>query len=90
MAAVVVSFDGRVYDGAVHALHLAVGPWVVGRGQVVLDVILVADLIEAESPVASLWRLSISGSSCSLHHDDETKTLLKSQSQIWDIGADGE
>ena len=42
VAAVVIAFDGRFFDDAVHALHLAVGRWMVGLGQVVFDVVLVA------------------------------------------------
>ena len=47
MAAVVITFDGRFFDGAVHALHLAIRPWMVGLGQAVFDVVFAADLIEA-------------------------------------------
>ena len=60
VAAVVIAFDGRFFDGAVHALHLAVGPWVVGLGQAVIDVVITADLIEAENPVAGRPAVAIS------------------------------
>jgi hypothetical protein len=60
MAAVVITFDGRFFDGAVHALHLAIRPWMVGLGQAVFDVVLAAELIEAENPVASRPAVAIS------------------------------
>jgi hypothetical protein len=59
VAAVVIAFDGRFFNGAFHALHLAIGPWLVGLGQVVFDVVLAADLVEAENSVAGLWRLRL-------------------------------
>ena len=69
---------------------MAVGRWMVGLGQAVFDGVLGADLIEAENSVAGLWRLSFSGPSGFLRHDDDTNTLLKSLPQTWDRGADGE
>ena len=51
VASVVIAFDGRFFDGAVHALHLASRPWMVGLGQAVFDVVLAAYLIEAENSV---------------------------------------
>ena len=50
VAVVVVAFDSRFFEGAVHPLHLAIGPCVVGLGQSVFDVVLAADLIEVFSP----------------------------------------
>ncbi len=47
VAAVVIAFDGRFFDDAVHALHLVIRPWMVGLGQAVFDVVFAADLIEA-------------------------------------------
>ncbi len=38
--------DCRVLDGAVHALGLAVGPWMIGLGRLVCDAIFDADAIE--------------------------------------------
>jgi hypothetical protein len=35
VAAVVIAFDGSFFDGAVHELHLAIRPWMVGLGQAV-------------------------------------------------------
>ena len=54
VAVVVVTFDSRFFESAVHALHLAIRPWMCGLSQVVFDVVLAADLIVAENPVASL------------------------------------
>ena len=50
VACVMEPFDRRVLDGAVHPLDLAVGPWVVGLGQPVLDAVLLADHVEARRP----------------------------------------
>ena len=59
VAVVAVAFDSRFFTGAVHALHLAIGRWMVGLGQVVFDVVLAVDLVEADNPIAGIWRLSI-------------------------------
>jgi hypothetical protein len=40
---VVEALDGRVLDGAVHALDLAVGPWMIDLGEPAFDPVLVAD-----------------------------------------------
>ena len=90
VAVVVKAFIGRFFDGAVHVLHLAIRSRMVGLGQAVFDGVLGADLIEAENSVAGLRRLSFSGPSWFLRHDDDTNTLLKSLPQPWDRGADGE
>jgi len=42
-----LSTRGRVLDGAVHALHLAVGPRVVGLGKAMLDTVGLTDHVEA-------------------------------------------
>ncbi len=34
-----VSFDGRVLDGAVHALDLPIRPWMLGFRQPMIDVV---------------------------------------------------
>ena len=47
MALVVVALDGRLLEGAVHPLDLAVGPRMVRLGEPVLDAVLAADLVEA-------------------------------------------
>ena len=47
MALVVKAFDGRLLDGAVHALDLAVGPWMVRFGEPVFDIVRLADHVEA-------------------------------------------
>ncbi len=43
---VVELLDVGFFDGSVHAFGLAVGPGMVGLGQLVLDAVLVADTIE--------------------------------------------
>lgn len=43
---VVVALDGGLFEGAVHALDLAIGPRVVHLGQPVLDAMLVAHAVE--------------------------------------------
>lgn len=47
VAAVMVALDAGVLDGAVHALDLATGPWVVRLGEPMLDAVFAADLVEA-------------------------------------------
>lgn len=47
MALVVKTFDRRLLDGPVHPLDLTVGPWVVRFGEPVLDVVGLADHVEA-------------------------------------------
>ena len=46
---VMVALDGRFLDRAVHALDLAVGPWVLGLGRAVLDVVPGAGVFEGVS-----------------------------------------
>jgi hypothetical protein len=47
VALVVEAFDGRLLNGAVHPLDLAVGPRVVRFCEPVLDAVCVADHVEA-------------------------------------------
>ncbi len=47
VALVVEAFDGGLLDGAVHPLDLTVGPGVVRLGEAVLDVVGLADHVEA-------------------------------------------
>ena len=47
MALIVEAFDGRFLDGPVHPLDLSVGPRVVRFGEPVLDVVGLADHVEA-------------------------------------------
>ena len=47
MALVVEAFDGCVLDGAVHPFDLPVGPWVVRLGEAMLDIVRLADHVEA-------------------------------------------
>ena len=50
VAVVMKPFDRRVLDGAVHPFDLAVGPWMVGLGQSMLDAVGLADHVEAHWP----------------------------------------
>jgi len=50
VAIVMEPFDRRVLDGAVDPFDLAVGPWVVGLGQAVLDPVCFADHVETHWP----------------------------------------
>ena len=61
MAVVAKAFDGRFFDGAVHAHHQAIRSWMVGLGQAVFEVVLRPDLIEAEDPVAGFLALMVLG-----------------------------
>jgi len=51
VAVVVVALDRRLLEGPVHALDLAIGPRVVWLGEPMLDVVRLADLIEAVDAV---------------------------------------
>ena len=46
MCAVVITLDGGLFDGAVHAFHLAVGPGVVDFSEPVFNVMLTANTVE--------------------------------------------
>ena len=50
VAVVVIAFDRRILDGAVHALDLAIGPGMVRLGQAMFDPVRLADQIEAHRP----------------------------------------
>ena len=50
MAIVVIPFDGRVLNRAVHALDLSVRPRVVWLGQAMLNAICSADHVEPHGP----------------------------------------
>src|SRR5215470_11143457 len=47
---VVETLDGSIFDRAVHSLDLAVGPWMFGFGQAMIDVVESAGDIEGMSP----------------------------------------
>lgn len=47
MTIVVEAFDGCIFDRAVHPLDLPIGPWMVRLGEAVLDVVCLADHVEA-------------------------------------------
>ena len=51
VTAVLIAFGSRFFDGAFHALHLAIRPWIVGLGLAVFNVVLASDLIETLNPV---------------------------------------
>ena len=46
MGLVVVLFHGSIFERAVHAFHLAIGPGMVGFGEAVLDAKLLADALK--------------------------------------------
>lgn len=47
---VVETLDRRVFDRAVHALHLTIGPRVIGFGKAMLDTIGLTDHVETHWP----------------------------------------
>ena len=59
MALKVVSLDGGLLEGAVHAFDLAVGPWMAWLGQAVVDGVLGAGLLERVRPEALLRGFSL-------------------------------
>jgi hypothetical protein len=59
MASVVVAPDGRFLERAVHAFDLSVGPRMVGLGQPVLDITLLADAIEHVDAVLRGWSIAM-------------------------------
>lgn len=52
VSVVVIAPDGSLLERSVHPLDLAIGPWMVGLGEAMLDVVLAADAIEHVQPVA--------------------------------------
>lgn len=56
---VVKGFDRGVFDRSVHALGLTIGPWMVGLGEPVLDIVLAADAVEAVATNSGRWSVSI-------------------------------
>lgn len=64
VAVVVVTPDGRFFDGSVHAFRLAIRPWVFDLGEAVFDAIFPAAHVEhvghkgSRRPVSVAWRIS--------------------------------
>ena len=56
VALVVIPPDGGLLDSPVHALNLAVGPWVVRLGQAVINFILSACQDKPMAPKPSFFR----------------------------------
>ena len=52
MSVIVIALDGRLLKRTIHSFDLAVGPWVVGFSEAMLDLVLAADAIEHVQPVA--------------------------------------
>ena len=50
VAVVVMLFDRRILNGAVHSFDLTIGPWRVRCGQPVFNLICRADHVEAHGP----------------------------------------
>lgn len=60
-AVVVAAFDGGFLDGAVHAFHLPVGPWMLDFGQAVFDAVFAAAHVEHVGHVPSRGTIGIAG-----------------------------
>lgn len=58
VALVVAAFDGRSLDGAVHPLSLFIDPRMVWLGEPVLDIVCLADHVEAHHRQSSAERQS--------------------------------
>ena len=59
MLVVMEAFDGGVLDGAVHPLHLAVGPRVLHLGEAMLDPVLPAPHVEHVRHVPSCRTIGV-------------------------------
>ena len=46
MCAVVIALDGGLFDGSVHAFHLAVGPGMIDFGEPVFNVMFLANTVK--------------------------------------------
>jgi hypothetical protein len=55
VGAVVLAPDGGFLEGPVHPLDLAVGPWMIGLDEAVLDPVAEANPVEHVHPVAGRW-----------------------------------
>ena len=64
VAFVMIPFDRRGLDCAVHPSDLAIGPWMIGFGQSVFNLICFADHVEAHRP--GICVVSVSGQVCNL------------------------
>ena len=53
MSFIVIALDGGLFERSVHPFDLAVGPWMVGLGETMLDLVLAAHAIEHVHPVAA-------------------------------------
>ena len=62
--AVVIAFDSRFFDDAVHALHLVIRPWMVGFGQSMFNPVRLADHVEAH--LSGIDGIAVSGLLCEL------------------------
>ena len=61
MAVVVVALNRSFLKGAVHALHLAIGPGMIRFSEPVLDTMAAAHSIEGMTAKASGWSFSVPG-----------------------------
>ena len=59
VAVVVIALNGRLLDGAVHSLDLAVGPWMADLGAPMFDAIFAAAHGEHVCDEASSWTIGI-------------------------------
>ena len=85
---IVKRLDGRFLDRPVHAFGLAVGPWVVWLGELVLDAVLVADAVEdvgAEiapaRPISIFWQICKGHSIIGQHGMDSIRKRLDDPAQ---------
>ena len=55
MAGIIVGADGGVFEGAVHALDLTIGPGMIGLGQTVFDAELLTGPLEGMEALDVFW-----------------------------------
>ncbi len=61
VSVVVMASDGRLFEGAVHPLHLPIGPRMIELGQAMLDAVVPADAIEGMAPQPGGGPLAVPG-----------------------------
>ena len=61
MGVIVVALNGGLFDGSVHALHLSIGPRMVGFRQAMVDTMTKAEPVEGMPTKASRWSSTVLG-----------------------------